>query len=512
MRLDVRFLDRVGIAQEILAVLARRRLNVTAVEVEPPHLFVDAPELAPPGLAELRAALSRVSGVVEIAQVDLLPGARRRLHLDALLAAMPDPVLALDEQGVVTAANAAAAAVAGVPDLRGQAVGELFGDARLQEELVEGAFRAPVREITLRGKPFLLDVAPVNERLAGRAAGGVVTLQSPQRVGARLRALHGLPSAGGFDAIVGESAPMRALKARAARVAAVDAPLLVRGETGTGKELVAQACHLASTRRDAPFLALNCAALPESLAESELFGYAPGAFTGAQRSGRPGLLEMASPGTIFLDEIGELSPYLQAKLLRFLNDGRFRRVGGNRELQVDVRVLSATHRDLERMVAEGSFREDLFYRLNVLNLSVPPLRERGEDILLLARHFLERACAQVQRPTCRLSAAASAALLATPWPGNVRQLHNVVFRAVTLAERPVIDPADLDLAGTRVAGGELGGGSWDQAVAEFERGLLARLYPLYPSSRKLAAHLGTSHTLVARKLRRYGIRPGVGPG
>jgi transcriptional regulator of aroF, aroG, tyrA and aromatic amino acid transport len=507
MRLDVRFLDRVGIAQEILAVLARRRLNVTAVEVEPPHLYLDAPELASPGLAELRAALSRVAGVVEIAQVDLLPGARRRLHLDALLAAMPDPVLAVDARGVVTAANSAAAAVAGAAELRDLSVGELFADRGLQEELVRSAFRAPAREIMLRGKPFLLDVAPVDEGAAGGAAGGVVTLQSPQRVGERLQALHGFPSQGGFDAIVGESPPMRALKARAARVAGVDAPLLVQGETGTGKELVAHACHLASARRDAPFLALNCAALPESLAESELFGYAPGAFTGAQRSGRPGILEMASHGTIFLDEVGEMSSYLQAKLLRFLNDGRFRRVGGDREVQVDVRVLSATHRDLERMVAEKSFREDLFYRLNVLNLSVPPLRERGDDILLLARTFLEQACAQVQRPTARLTAAARAALLATPWPGNVRQLRNVVFRAVTLSDRAVIDAQDLELAGTAVGGGEARGavGSWQQAVAEFERGLLSRLYPLYPSSRKLAAHLGTSHTLVARKLRRYRI-------
>jgi len=350
----------------------------------------------------------------------------------------------------------------------------------------------------------------VNEaaRAAGQgAAGGVVTLQSPRRVGDRLQALHHLAPAGGFEAIIGRSPPMRALKARAARVAAVEAPLLVRGETGTGKELVAHACHLASARRDAPFLALNCAALPESLAESELFGYAPGAFTGAHRGGKPGLLEMADHGTIFLDEIGEMSPYLQAKLLRFLNDGRFRRVAGDRELQVDVRVLSATHRDLEDMVARGLFREDLFYRLNVLTLQVPPLRERGDDILLLARHFLGRACAQVQRPTCRLGAPAVAALLAGSWPGNVRQLHNVIFRAATMTDAAVLDAADLDLAGSRVGdeGGGARAGSWAEAVAAFEKGMLERLYPAHPSSRKLAARLGTSHTMIAKKLRRHGI-------
>ena len=274
-------------------------------------------------------------------------------------------------------------------------------------------------------------------------------LHAPARIGERLHALQHFDE-GGFEKILGKSQPMRALKARAARVAAMEAPLLILGETGTGKELVAHACHRASARNGKPFLALNCAALPENLAESELFGYASGAFSGAQRGGKPGLLELADQGSVFLDEIGEMSPYLQAKLLRFLQDGSFRRVGGERELKVDVRIISATHRDLERMVAEGAFREDLFYRVNVLNLRVPPLRERGDDIRLLAHHFIGRACAQIGRPPCRLTASASAALLANAWPGNVRQLENVLFRAVTLSDRAFLDAGDLEIAGARV--------------------------------------------------------------
>jgi transcriptional regulator of aroF, aroG, tyrA and aromatic amino acid transport len=269
------------------------------------------------------------------------------------------------------------------------------------------------------------------------------------RLGGRI---HALQHAGaGFDAIIGDSEPVRALKVRAARVAAVDAPLLIVGETGTGKELVAQACHAASVRADAPFLALNCAALPESLAESELFGYVSGAFSGAQRGGKPGLIEMAEGGTVFLDEIGEMSLYLQAKLLRFLNEGRFRRIGSEREVQVNVRIISATHRNLRKMVAEGGFREDLFYRLNVLQLEVPPLRERPDEILLLARHFIQRACAQAQKPQCRLTARACAALVANSWPGNVRQLQNVVFRAITMSDQCTLEAADLDLAGDSIA-------------------------------------------------------------
>ncbi len=511
MRIDVLFADRVGIAHEILAVLAKRRLNVVAVEVDPPHIHIDAPELDAQSLAPLDAALRAVQGVQSVTPIDILPGTRRRLHLDALLAALPDPVLALDRAGRIVVANEAAAGVAGrsEADLTGADFGRLFGDPELTDVLMDNGFRLPGQEVMLNGQPFLLDATPIVED--GRPAGGVVTLFAPSRLGERLNALQHFDE-GGFDRILGESPPIRALKARAARVAAVDAPLLILGETGTGKELIAHACHRASPRRDKPFLALNCAAVPENLAESELFGYAPGAFTGAQRGGKPGLLELAHGGTVFLDEIGEMSPYLQAKLLRFLNDGRFRRVGGDREQTVDVRVVSATHRDLDAMVTQHSFREDLFYRLNVLTVHVPPLRERGEDILLLARHFIARACAQARRPPCRLTVSASAALLANPWPGNVRQLENVIFRAVTMTDGAWLDAADLDLAGARMAPDDgtdsAEAGSWESAVEGFERTLLRRLYPRFPSSRKLAARLQTSHTMIANKLRKYGIPDG----
>ena len=515
MRIDVQFADRVGIAHEILAVLARRNINVVAVEVDSSDVFIDIPELDDGALPLLRADFLRIAGVKDVVTVDVLPGARRRLHLDALLAAMADPVMAVDAAGRIVIANAAAASVADMSEseLQGKALQELFGDPGVQAELLESGFRAPDREVRLHGQPFLMEVTPVSEPLdsrLGQTVGGVITLHTPRRLGGRIHALQ--HAAGGFDAIIGESEPIRALKARAARVAAVDAPLLIAGETGTGKELVAQACHHASPRSDAPFLALNCAALPESLAESELFGYASGAFTGAQRGGKPGLIEMAEGGTVFLDEIGEMSQYLQAKLLRFLNDGKFRRVGSDREIKVNVRIISATHRNLRKMVAEGAFREDLFYRLNVLHLEVPSLRERPDDILLLARHFIERACAQAQKPICRLSAEACAALVANHWPGNVRQLQNVVFRAITMTDKRVLDATDLDLAEGSMLAPDAGQShetdDWDQAVAAFERALLARLYPQYPSSRKLAARLKTSHSMIANKLRKYGIPGG----
>ncbi|WP_157269518.1 sigma 54-interacting transcriptional regulator [Azohydromonas aeria] len=508
MRIDVVIADRVGIAQEILAQLARRALNVSAVEVEPPHVYIEAPALDATGLEELRGALLGISGVESVRELAILPGARRRLYLDALMASMEDPVLAVDAQGVIVVANAAAVAASGLPEQRlvGSSLRALMGDAAL----ALGDARLPTGEVLFNGEPFLAESVALQED-GGTVAGAVLTLHAPHRLGERLSALRNY-SAGGFEAILGESPAIRQLKQRAARMAQVDAPLLIHGETGTGKELLAHACHAGSRRRGQPFFALNCAALPESLAESELFGYAPGAFTGALRGGKPGLLELADGGTVFLDEVGEMSPYLQAKLLRFLNDGSFRRVGGDRELKADVRIVSATHRALEQMVAAGSFRQDLLFRLDVLHLQVPPLRERAEDIVPLAEVFLARACAQAGRPLARLTSAARAALQANPWPGNLRQLQNVIFRAVTMSEAAQIDVGDLELAGAEAGvdtgatpGAEAEVDSLEAAVDAFEKALLQRLHPQYPSTRKLAQRLKTSHSAIAQRLRKHGI-------
>ncbi|WP_160286078.1 sigma-54-dependent transcriptional regulator [Pseudomonas knackmussii] len=506
MRIHVTFTDRVGITQEVLALLGARNLNLDAVEMVPPNVYIDAPELRQEVLHELHGALLRVRGVLSVQIVDMLPGQRRSLHLDALLAAMSDPVLAVDAEARVLLANPSLIELCGRQPA-GESLSSLFDEPGLAEHLREKGFRLPMHEVSLGGQPLLLDATPI--RGGGDALdGGLLTLYPPSRIGERLSVLHH-DHAEGLQGLIGRSAPLTQLKARVRKVAGLDAPVLIQGETGTGKELVARACHALSSRREEPFLALNCAALPESLAESELFGYASGAFTGAQRGGKPGLLELADRGTVFLDEVGEMSPYLQAKLLRFLNDGCFRRIGGDRETRVNVRVLCATHRNLTKMVGEGSFREDLYYRLNVLNLQVPPLRERGQDILLLAEHFLRQACTQIQRPPCRLAPATHPLLLGNRWAGNVRQLQNKIFRAAAICEGDVIEVGDLEVAGTELdtrqaADEEVT--SLEEAVQQFEKSLLQRLYAAYPSTRQLAARLRTSHTAIGQRLRKYGIR------
>jgi DNA-binding NtrC family response regulator len=246
-----------------------------------------------------------------------------------------------------------------------------------------------------------------------------------------------------FEGIIGRSQPMRDLFQLLETVAATSSTVLITGETGTGKELAARALHHNSPRRNNRFVALNCSAIPETLLEAELFGHVRGAFTGAVGN-RQGRLEQAHKGTLFLDEVGTMSPALQAKLLRVLQEREFERVGDSHTVKIDVRVIAATHSDLAKMVAEGTFREDLFYRLNVIPVQLPPLRDRREDIPLLVQHFLDRLSAESGRGPVTVSQEAIRRLMGYPWPGNVRQLENAVERALAFSRgRAQLDVADL---------------------------------------------------------------------
>jgi len=293
---------------------------------------------------------------------------------------------------------------------------------------------------------------------------------------------------------------MHAVLRRAARFAASDAPVMILGESGSGKEVVARALHESSPRRERPFVAVNVAALPTDLLESELFGHARGAFTGAA-SAKAGLFEVADGGTLFLDEIAEMTLPLQAKLLRALQDGEVRRVGDTRAFAVDVRIVCATHRDLTARVAEGLFREDLLFRLKVLTLRVPPLRERREDIVPLVRMLL----AEERREDLRLSPAVVRLLEGHRWPGNVRELQNTIKHGVALAEDGVIDvqhlPEDLSTPPRAAA---TGGGAL-RSLADVEREHILRVLDACGGSQIDAARvLGIGRNTLWRKLRSYG--------
>jgi len=312
----------------------------------------------------------------------------------------------------------------------------------LQRELANAGVRIPIIFLTGHG-----DI-PMSVR--AMKAGALEFLTKPVAGDELLAAIqqgisqhHGAAPVGEHRGVIGASQSWRAVLAQAAKVAPKETTVLLSGESGTGKEVVAQLIHRGSRRSAGPFVALNCAALPEALLESELFGYEKGAFTGAV-SARAGRLEQAAGGTLFLDEVGEMSPAVQAKFLRVLQEREFQRLGGTRTLKADVRVIAATNRDLKAAMTQGAFREDLYYRLHVFAIHLPPLRERQEDILPLLEHFVqELGPVVIGRPAAGISREARAHFLAYPWPGNVRELRNAVERALILCEGGLINPEHL---------------------------------------------------------------------
>jgi two-component system response regulator AtoC len=314
-----------------------------------------------------------------------------------------------------------------------------------------------------------------------------------------------------LESIIGQSAAMRRVKELIVKIA--DSPgstVLLTGESGTGKDLIAKVIHYMSRRAARPFLNITCSALPESLLESELFGHERGAFTDARQQKR-GLFEQADDGTVFLDEIGEMAPALQAKLLRVLEEKTFRRVGGSGEVTVDVRVIAATNQELEAQVRAGKFREDLFFRLNVLRIEVPPLRARREDIPLLTSHFVLTFCHEFKRPTAVVSSAADEALMSHGWPGNVRELRNMVERAVLLSEGSVLQPSDFDSLRAGIAhvsdNGQFELPPEGVNLEEVERNLVVQaLERTGGNQTKAATLLGLHRDQIRYRIEKFGLR------
>ncbi len=510
MRLEITCDDRLGIAQDVLEILRNYEIDLRGIEVDPKgKIFLNFPELEFKDFQHLMPEIRRIANVKDVKTVAFMPSEREHYEFKLLLNMLPDPILSLDSRGDIDIANDAAQRILGDSGktLLGSNISHWISGFNLLRWLEKQPQQATVQQISVSGAKYFADLLPIwisDEQAKQNFAGAVMTCK-PQPLAEQWQRNV---SADAFSQLLGEHSSMKRLIKEASRMAELNVPLLIQGETGVGKELLARACHQASKRAEQPFLAINCAALPDNVAESELFGHGKGSL-GPYTEAKKGIFEQANGGTVLLDAVSEMSNGLQAKLLRFIQDGRFRRIGEEQEVTVDVRIICSAQDDLLEQVENGRFREDLFYRLNVLSLHVPPLRERKTDIPLLADHFTVQACQRLGRSLIMVSRAARERLQHYAWPGNVRQLENVLFRSISMAEGDSLDADDLQLPSTcNLADAvtvDLEEGSLDEAVKKFESTILRRLYPSYPSTRQLAKKVGLSHTAVANKLREYGI-------
>jgi len=463
--------------------------------------------LIPSGREAVARALEEALRVLNVRQQEMA----KFQEMKAVLDFNSEGIVVLDASKIIKAFNPVAEKLLG--RAQEEAIGQPGGDVFPQLVVptisrVWNTGKAELGELVIIGSyKMALNCIPII--VESQVKGMIITLQDVrhiQKLEHKIRRnldSHGHVARYTFEDIIGESNGIRETVKRAQKYGQVDSTVLISGETGCGKEIFAQAIHGISPRREGPFVAVNCAALPENLLESELFGYVEGAFTGARKGGKPGLFELAHNGTLFLDEIGEMSGRLQARALRVLEEGQVMRLGADRLLPVDVRIIAATNRDLKQMVQEKNFREDLYYRIHVLTLNIPPLRERKEDIALLFDFFMFKYCYKFNKIIHEVEPGVIAILKQYSWPGNVRELKNTAERLVLLTDGPVITEAMA-----REILREQGLGSVDLQVAnndlleETERVLIERVLQETGGNRSEAARkLGIGRTTLWRKLR-----------
>ncbi len=515
IKLKLQVFDRVGAMSQIAALLAENALNILAMEVEKSgtetFVYLDL-ESASPSLnqTELFSALEEIPNIFSAAAIRTMPQERREKRFQVVLDSVSDGILSINEEGELTTINRVARKMLGCgeDDLIGRKLSDLdLPDTSLHACLEGNTYRNVKRSLT-RGtqRHQYLATGRVIHDSKERIVGAVEVLQDIRAIRESASAVAREPQVT-FDDMVGQSQALRQAIAFAEKIATTDGIVSILGESGTGKELFASAIHVKSGC-SGPFIPINCAALPDSLLESELFGYVGGAFSGAKKEGRTGLFEAARDGSLFLDEIAEMSAPLQAKMLRVIQDGKLRRIGSNEEITVNTRVITATNRDLEQMVKQERFREDLYYRINLFPVYIPPLRDRLEDIPLLAEHFLFQINARLGRQARQLTEGALAKLKSHHWPGNLRELRNVIERAAILSGSEQISSASIrfsfELSPTddRSAGT---GSSEPLAsqVERLERRIIDEALQSSPSKRQAARLLGMSHTALLKRLKKY---------
>lgn len=512
MRLEVTCEDRIGLTRELLDLLVLKNIDLRGIEIFPIGLiYLNFSQIDFNIFQPLMAEIRRINGVIDVRTVAFMPSEQEHRAMWTLLESVPVPVFSINVKGQIKLLNPATRQLFDLAsdDDSEKSFNQLIPNFNIHRWLDQKDPHAQVIPISLKKRKYDMEIVPIkltDDNQFHHCVGALILLK-----------YHGMQhnehpklianDDSGFAQIIAVSQQMKQIVERARKMAKMDDLLLLVGDTGTGKDIFAKACHLLSDRARLPFLGLNCASMPDDVVESELFGYAAGAYPNATE-GKKGFFEQADGGTVLLDEIGEMSPQMQIKLLRFLNDGTFRRVGEEHEVKVDVRIICATQKNLWELMQKGLFREDLYYRLNVLTLKLPPLRERKADIMPLATHFVAQYCQEQKVTKPALSSDLSAYLTQYSWPGNVRQLRNTIYQAMAQLVGDTLRQQDISLPehiADALFDEELLEGSLDEMTKRFEASILTRLYRDYPSTRKLAKRLGISHTAIANKLREYNL-------
>ena len=519
LKLELLFWDRKLIVEDIAKSIGRNDLNITSMEVknqqEKVWVYVET-QSGPksPDDAQIIKSLEKIESLIRIKRITDMPSEIRKKRLEVVVASISDGIVSIDRDRSITFINPVAKQMYGwdYPKLTGTKITELpLDNDDILHSLSGKTFHNKKRNIiTPQGRfQFFSSCIPITNS-TGEVTGAIEVMRDMRQIKEMADEVTS-PSRFTFSDIIGKSGPIMDAISFAQKIAPSSSVVSIRGKSGTGKELFAKAIH-AESGRTGEFVAVNCAALPESLLESELFGYEKGTFTGGEKKGKQGLFEIADKGTLFLDEIAEMPLGAQAKILRVIQEKSVRRIGGAREIPVDTRIITATSRLIEEMIKTNRFREDLYYRINVLPIHVPPLKERYQDIPLLTDHFLARIAKQVGSAPKKLTPAAFKKLRAHTWPGNVRELKNVIERGSIMSDQETIDVNAI------IFGHEIeetirelrtpaihGESPLKEQVGGFEKGLIESALARYTSIRKAARALEISHTAMINKMRKYNI-------
>lgn len=512
MRLEVLCEDRLGLTRELLDILASKSIDLRGIEIDISGIiYLNCPDIDFDTFSELMAEIRRIPGLKTYVKSNLCQWSATTLSCFRWLIICRTRFLQSTSKVLSIWRTCLLCRYSAwhKQEVIGTQIGALLPSVRFSR-WSEGVNARTRENLVIDGLDYILELMPVyirDEAQNSTLASTLMTIRTSQH-GTQIEERLPLHNPLGFEHFVGISNRHKALINQAKKLSVLDQPLLIEGETGTGKEMLAKACHSRSSRASKPFLVLSCASMPDDVAETELFGHAPGSFNHEQ--GHKGIFEQANGGTVFLDEIGEMSAHLQIKLLRFLQDGNFRRVGAEDEMHVDVRIIASTKHNLAELSEAGMFREDLYYRLNVLTLSIPPLRKRSNDVAPLLDLFVTKHAQQLGIDKPELDEGLVDALASYQWPGNMRQLDNMVLRALTEMDGHLLKAEHFNLPQPQSVGGGSAtlniDGSLDEIMRDYESQVLERLYQSFPSSRKLAKRLNVSHTSIANKLRDYGIR------